>query len=183
MRGKHANAAANRRERADLERRAETAERRATRAEKELAELRGSSQHSISTLRAELAQTRKDRDSTAAPALEQAEEKIRTLMAQRDTAQQERERVQERWDHFLRNVVDVLAGMGLTQAEAHETILAAVTPDGSTRTVMLNNNPSMRKATVEQILAIERARGQRGAVDRLASRKPRAIDVEGSAAT
>jgi len=178
VRGKHGNAAKNRRDRAELEQRAETAEHRAERAEKELSTLRESSERSVSALRSELSQARKDRDTAVAPALADAEAQIRTLITQRDEAQRERKEVQERWERFLRTFRDVLADLGVGQAEAIEAILASVTPDGAARTVLTDENASMRKATTEQIIAIQRARGERGTVDRLAHRKARALEGE-----
>ena len=178
MRGKHGNAAKNRHERAELEQRAETAERRAERAETELADLRDSSQRSIEGLRGELSRARKDRDDAAGPALAQAEAQIRSLMAERDSAQQQYKQLYDRWQSFIRSVKGVLFGMGLTNTEAVEVLLAASTPDGSARTVIFDANASVRKSTPEQVLAIDRARRKRSAVDPLADRRVLATGAE-----
>lgn len=180
MRGKHANAAKNRRERAELEQRAETAERRAERLEKELTELRDVSRRQMSGLRTEATQARKDRDAAVAPALAQAEEQIRSLMAERDSAQQQQKDLHDRWQSFIKSIKGVLHGMGLTNTESMEVLLAATMPDGSARTVISDETGRVRKATPEQIIAIERARGMRGTVDLLADRKALARSADAS---
>lgn len=178
MRGKHGNAAKNRHERAELEQRARTAERQVVRAETELADLRDSSQRSIEGLRGELSRARKDRDDAAGPALAQAEAQIRQLMAERDSAQQQYKQLYDKWQSFIRSVKDVLYGMGLTNVEAVEVLVAASMPDGSARTVISDANASVRKGTPEQVLVIDRARRKRGAVDLLADRKTLATGAE-----
>lgn len=169
MRGKHAASATGRREVAELEERADAAEQRAGRLAAELDSLREKAEHQLDSLRAELSRARKDRDAAAAPAVAAAEEKIRTLMVERDEARADAKDIRGKWDAFIRNIKDVLHGMGLGSFEAVEVILAAVRPDGSTTTV--SNTPRRKGATVDRIMAVERARGQRGPVDLLAGRK------------
>lgn len=167
MRGKHGNAARGRRDRAELEQRALKAEHRSGRLEKELNELRQSGQREIEALRSKLSQAIKDRDHAAAPALMQAEAQIRSLMQERDRAVKDRESMQKKWNAAASNVVEILAGMGLTRTEAMETLFTAIEPDGRTRTV----NFSGRSAPPDQLVAIDRANGHRRASDPLADRR------------
>lgn len=171
MRGKHAKASANRRERTELEQRATRAEQRADRLDKDLATIREDSKRQVDNLRVELRQALKDRDQAAAPALTQAEERIRALMAERTEAVKQREQLQAKWDAFVRNIKDVLSGMGLTNVEAMEVLLATIMPDGSARTV---HDGSGKATTAQQVIAVQRARGARNSVDLLADRKPTA---------
>lgn len=114
MRGKHANAAKNRREREDLQQRSEAAEHRAERLAKEMAELRESSQRAISSLRGELAQARKDRDAAVAPRLEEAIKAAERLRKERDSARFAARDLPRRLDSAMRTCVPRLQEAGLT---------------------------------------------------------------------
>ncbi|MER5843187.1 hypothetical protein ABT099_23405 [Streptomyces prasinus] len=168
MRGKQGNAAKNRRDRTELEQRAVKAEQRAERLEKELVDLRESSQRRIGSLRVELGQALKERDLGAAPALSKAEERIRALTEERDQIADQLKLRDKRWHALDSNLRAVMRGMGLTDTEAIETLIAAYEPDGKARTVVHN----VRQArSTDQTLAVERARGQRSRVDPLSARR------------
>lgn len=171
MRGKHGNAAQNRRDRAELEQRAEKAEQRAERLERELSHLRTSSQSQIEGLRNELSRARKDRDDAASPTLLQAEERIRALMAERDHAVEQHKKHLKQWQNMTSNLQNVLKGMGLSAGESIEAIIAAIEPDGKTRSVVAPGTVQRNDMSVEQALAIGRAQGWRSPSDRLADRR------------
>ncbi|GHJ21661.1 hypothetical protein [Streptomyces albus] len=169
MRGKHANAARNRRERVDLEQRAETAERLANKLNAELRELRTSSERRIDSLRAEVRQLVKDRANAVSPRLAEAEERIRVLTAERDSAIADRKEARKRWDALARNWVAVLEGMGLTGTEAVEALIASIEPDGKTQTI--NHRDHAKRLDTEQVIAIDRAQGIRRSTDPLEGRR------------
>ncbi|MER7053460.1 hypothetical protein [Streptomyces sp. NPDC000351] len=173
MRGKHGSAAQNRRDRAELERRAEQAERRAERLEQECDAIKSSSRSQMQSLRAELARARKDRDVAAAPALEQAEARIRVLIAELDGVTRKYEKNLKQWQNMTSNLKEVLKGMGLSPGEAIEAIIAAIEPDGKTPSVTAPGTVQRRDMPIEQALAIGRAQGWRGSSDRLADRRIR----------
>ena len=165
MRGKHANAAANRRAREELEQRATAAEHKAARLEKELAELREASQRQISGLRTELSGARADRDNAAAPALTQAEAKIRALMAERDEATQARDLTEEKWNACRGNLIRILKGMGLTGLEAVEALITSTTSDPAAP-LKVAASPNVKNArSVAGAIFIDRAQGRRSAED------------------
>jgi hypothetical protein len=162
MRGKHGNAAKNRQERAELERQAKTAEHRAEQLEKELSELRDSSQRRINSLRTLLAQAVKEREAGTGLALAQAEARIRSLTAQRDEARKQQATNLERWNAIFRNLKSVLNGMGLSNTEAIETLLASAT-DGqiTTLTTGIQGRYGQSDEEAEKIRRIQQARGER----------------------
>lgn len=178
MRGKHGNAAQNRRARVELEQRAEKAERMVERLQGELDTLKSTSQSQIESLRGELARVRKDRDAAAAPALKQAEERIRTLMAERDEAIRKYEKVLKQWQRLTLNLMNVLKGMGLGPGEAIESIIAAIEPDGHTPTVIAPGARHRSDMPVEYALTLGQAQGWRGGVDRLADRRIRSDEPD-----
>lgn len=165
MRGKHGNAAAGRRDRAELEDRATTAERRADKAEKAHADLKVTTDRQIAGLRADLAAARKERDDAAAPAVAAAEQQIRALMAEREAAEDARKNIQSKWNAATSNIIRVLKQMGLTNVEAMETLLASIMP-GEPVAHYIGDG---KHKSVETTLAMDRARGHRHAVDPLSA--------------
>jgi chromosome segregation ATPase len=164
MRGKHAKAAANRRDRAELEQRADKAEQRADRLEKDLAELRESSQRQISGLRSELSHALKARDQAASPAVAEAERKIRELKAERDAACDKLKSIQKKWNTLGGNIIGLLQGMGLKNTEAIEVLATACDPDKGMPALNWGAEQAS-KSSVEAVMTIQRARGQRSVID------------------
>ncbi|WKD36531.1 hypothetical protein [Streptomyces xanthophaeus] len=166
MRGKHSTAAATRRDRADLEERAVNAERRAIQAEAALAELRETSERRMNSLHGDIAQLRKEREAGAAPALAQAEERIRALMGERDAALGKAKNIQAKWTRCATNLRSALESAGFSGMEATEILLATISPDGKAPTVAGRDD---RVRDPERLRSIQAARGQRHSADPLAS--------------
>jgi hypothetical protein len=106
VRGKHGNAAKNRRERAELEQHAESAERRAERAERELAELRASSQRLVTSLRAEVSAVRDERDRGVSPVLEAERERAEKLLNDLGSARSELAEADSLMRNYIRTVME-----------------------------------------------------------------------------
>lgn len=79
MRGKHANAARNRREREELEQRAATAEHKVERLNKELADLREELTRRVAALQQENRDLARDRDRVVSPVALQEHKKVHEL--------------------------------------------------------------------------------------------------------
>jgi chromosome segregation ATPase len=126
VRGKKGNAAARRREVADLEQRAVVAERRAEKLAAELTEARETSARTIKALRAELAEVKRQRDRGAHPKLQEADEAKRELYRRLGLAEGELSAWRECVAALREQVVSVLRDRaGLSWPEIN-TVLASI---------------------------------------------------------
>lgn len=165
MRGKHGAAAQNRRDRAELEQRANKAEQRVERLERDLAQLRETSQRRIENLRGELAQILKERDTVVSPELKKAQEKILTLARERDDANEYVDRMKIRWERAYQRLNDGLVAAGLSQTEVMEVFAGAMDSSPKTVTAGIQGNYGQSDEDRERIRAIQRARGLRSGKD------------------
>ncbi|MFF5404572.1 hypothetical protein ACFY8K_16975 [Streptomyces misionensis] len=112
MRGKHGNAAKNRRDRAELEQRAETAEHRAERAEKELAKVKESLARQLVALQNENRQLAEDRDNATSPALQAEHARALRLMTDLGEAKRTTRFIQDAYERTAMTVDEVLEAAG-----------------------------------------------------------------------
>lgn len=169
MRGKYKSSAEARQAREEFERRAIAAEERAGKAEKALADLKESAADQLARLRADLASVVRDRDLGAAPALMEAEQRIRELIKDRDDARHDAATLLKKWRTFADQVIAILHGMGLKNTEAMEVLIASINPSKTTRTYTGGIDGKLKGLDTDDVMAIQRARGKRSRVDPLAA--------------
>jgi chromosome segregation ATPase len=129
VRGKHANAAKNRREREELEQRAATAERRAERLDEELAATKERYERRIAALQAEATQVAQERDAAVSPELEaerKAADHLRAELRDRARAVSWIDRL---WKQTVASLPATLASEGL-QPEQITRVMKTLVVDG-----------------------------------------------------
>lgn len=164
MKGKKAAAAANRRDREELEQRATAAEHAANRLTGELAELQRRTENEIQALRTALADARKQRDQGASPALAEAEKRIRTLREEVEEHDAKYEELQKSYSRQFDHFVSYLRTTGLSNLEAIEVVGAGVI--GRTISLVAESSGVASKhadGSGEMVRRIQAAKGFRSA--------------------
>lgn len=128
MRGKHGVAAEKRRTAAELEERASSAEHRAEKAEAALAELKEKSERQIAGLRAELANSVKDRDEGTSPQLEAAHERFQQLAQELLSTKRDLSKLEASRAAYVRTAFAFL-GEKLTAAGMDQSALPGIAAD------------------------------------------------------
>lgn len=164
MKGKHANAAARRREFEALEKRADAAERRVPQLEGELTELREKTDRLILGLRREVSELIRQRDEAAAPEVAALEEQNRQLRSERDDAVARADREVERWGRTYTQYRELLRMIGFSFAEATEIAVSTTSDELKHNWLLVDESAGIAKHKAKKLPdgAVERIQASRG---------------------
>lgn len=117
MRGKHASAAAGRRDRADLEQRAALAEHLGNRLQQELAAQRSESTRRITALQEQVRLAIAERDEVTSPAMRELRERHDRVRAERDHLRPLAQTYSRKYGALINNIAAWLREEGMADAQ------------------------------------------------------------------
>lgn len=177
MKGKYAKRATQTRDWAALQSRAEHAEHESARLEAELSEHQAVSSRTIATLRAQLAEAKRQRDAAEGPAVAALEEQNRQLRDEkRELEASYKARDEQFWFALRRTVIAIKAAFNVPETEARELVVNAMgVSDEISATSVDEYTRGIKDPVLVKIL--QRARGMRSMDDPM-SRAAEALGID-----